>query len=60
MSCSVLTWRNDGARRRIQDAAGSLLSARLINRGYKILATVPGHNHEPEYPITYHKQLGNR
>jgi len=51
-------WRNDGTRRRVQDATGSLLSVRLINRGYEILATVPSHNHEPEYPLTYHKQLG--
>jgi hypothetical protein len=53
-------WRNDGTRRRVQDAAGSLLSHRLLDRGYEILPTVPGHNHEPEYPLTYHKQLDRR
>jgi hypothetical protein len=50
-------WRNHGTRRRIEDARRSLLSRRLLDRGYDILPTVPGHNHEPEYPLTYHKAM---
>jgi hypothetical protein len=48
-------WRNDGTRRQVEDARSSLLSRRLLDRGYDVLPTVPGHNHEPEYPLTYHK-----
>jgi hypothetical protein len=48
-------WRNDGTKRRIQNARDGLLSRRMLSRGYEILPEIPGHNHEPEYPLTYHK-----
>jgi hypothetical protein len=50
-------WRNDGARRRVEDAKNSPLSRTMFTRGYETLPEIPGHNHEPEYPLTYHKRI---
>ncbi len=48
-------WKNDGARRRVQNVADSLLSRMMVGRGYKTLPEIPGHNHQPAYPVTYYK-----
>jgi hypothetical protein len=50
-------WRNDGARRRVQNVVDSLLSRVMFGRGYKTLPEIPGHNHHPAYPLTYHKTV---
>jgi hypothetical protein len=50
-------WRNDGARRRVQNVTDSLLSRVMFGRGYKTLPEIPGHNHHPAYPLTYHKTV---
>jgi hypothetical protein len=48
-------WRNDGARRRVQNVMDNVLSHMMFGRGYKVLPEIPGHNHKPAYPITYHR-----
>jgi hypothetical protein len=50
-------WRNDGTRRRVQNVRYSILSRMMFSRGYEVLPEIPGHNHEPEYPLTYHKTM---
>jgi hypothetical protein len=48
-------WRNDGVRRRVEDTKNNPLSRRMLGQGYEVLPEICGHNHQPEYPLTYHK-----
>jgi hypothetical protein len=50
-------WRSDGTHRRVEDTRTCVLSTLLLSCGYTNLPQIPGHNHEPEYPLTYHKAL---
>jgi hypothetical protein len=50
-------WRNDGTRRRVEDVIRSPLSLTMFEQGYEVLSEIPGHNHQPEYPLTYHKMI---
>jgi hypothetical protein len=29
----------------------------MFSHGYEVLPEIPGHNHQPEYPLTYHKTM---
>jgi hypothetical protein len=50
-------WRNDGVRRRVEDAKNSSLSRAMLSSGYETLPEIAGHNHQPEYPLTYYKRI---
>lgn len=50
-------WRNDGERRRVQNARDSTFSRIMFSHGYAVLPEVPGHNQQPDYPLTYHKTM---
>jgi SAM-dependent methyltransferase len=50
-------WRNNGVRRRVEDAKNSSLSRAMLSCGYETLPEIAGHNHQPEYPLTYHKRI---
>lgn len=48
-------WRNDGKLRRIHNLKSNLLYDVMRSNSYAILPQIPGHNHELQYPLTFHK-----
>lgn len=58
--CSIVIcphWLNDGNERRIEDVYDNLFTSTMVDRGYKILPEIEHHNCNPEYPITFRKDI---
>jgi hypothetical protein len=53
-------WTNDGARRNIADTRDNPFTRKMEALGYAILPFVQGHNHEPDYPVTFFKHIRER
>ena len=50
-------WQNDGYRRRCVDVMLAVFTQVLLRNGYTVLPVIEGHNHEPEFPVTFYKKI---
>jgi hypothetical protein len=50
-------WTNDGISRNIEDLNANPFTKTMQAHGYAMLAPIPNHNHEPDYPVTYCKKV---
>jgi hypothetical protein len=51
------SWKNNYHIRRIEDVYHNYFTSIMLQNGYKILPSIKSHNKEPEYPITYYKNM---
>jgi len=47
----------DGKRRKIEDIQHSFFSEAMLNKGYAVLPKIKNHNREPQFPITFYKNV---
>ncbi len=50
-------WFGSGGRREIPEVLDTSVTHTLLDRGYRILPFIAGHNSEPHYPVTFLKTM---
>jgi hypothetical protein len=59
-TCEIIIcphWLNDGHECKCKDVHHNLFTDTMLSRGYVILPKIRHHNYEPEYPITFYKNM---
>lgn len=59
-TCQIIIcpyWSSDTKKRNTEDVRRNLFTETMLNRGYAVLPKIKNHNHEPEYPITFYKNI---
>ncbi len=50
-------WKNKNGKRCISDIHKPTFTRVMLDYGYIILPFIEGHNHEPDYPVTFYKRI---
>jgi hypothetical protein len=59
-TCQIIIcphWSNDTRKRNIKDVQHNLFTETMLNKGYVISSKIRNHNYDPEYPITFYKNM---